>query len=166
MSSSSSFDNMADDTGSSAKFFFQQRSNACNGNKATAAAASASRSSSSKNKKMISVSLFWGVPCINNVNSWSLNKINVGSQQSHAGRNMPLKLERSILSARQVDADSLHRRHGPHAMWLHFDGGRNCRRRAAEARLALPQFNLEDCGWVNMVNKDSEMINVTYQVIL
>jgi hypothetical protein len=77
------------------------------------------------------------------------------------------KLERAILSAQQVDAEFIYTvatdRMQAAAAAACFDEADKYRRQAAEAREALPQFNLEGL-WVGKYGEQGfEMINVTYQ---
>jgi hypothetical protein len=109
-----------------------------------------------------SLAFLQGVPCINNVNKCSISTKLTLARNSLTQVAMPLKLERSILSAQQVDADHLHRRHGPHArLPANFD----VRKPTTERKLAWRCPNSIWRLWVGKYqeNKDSEMINVTYQ---
>jgi hypothetical protein len=162
MSSSSSFDNMADDT-EEVPPEFSSSSSSSNSNKSN----SLSRSNKKDDKEK---SRFLQGDALHQLRQQVLDL----QQELTLARNSITqdvtaieKLERSILSAQQVDAEFIYTvatdRMQAAAAAANFEEVDKYRRQAAEARLALPQFNLEGL-WVGKYGEQGfEMINVTYQ---
>jgi hypothetical protein len=171
MSSSSSFDNMADDTEEVPPEYSSSSSSNSNKSNSLGLSRSSSSSSSNKNKKDDKPqSRFLQGDALHQLRKQVLDL----QQELTLARNSLTvdvtaieKLERSILSAQQVDAEFIYTvatdRMQAAAAAANFDEVDKYRRQAAEARSALPQFNLEGL-WVGKYGEQGfEMINVTYQ---